>query len=151
MKEAVKSLFVLLLVVFIISGCAELTGQTTNTTQKGTSDISNEFMDKCKTEFNNYVDISEAKFGISINLLKTEEVNDLPTAQEFVNTWQSILTPGGDIPGRTNVLNPPTPSFPVVLFAVRVDHSDGEKIPFVIVCGNDGKIMKYSKMALLGS
>lgn len=79
--------------------------------------------------------IAENKFGISIKLIEYQKFTDLESATSFINTWKNPLV---------NVAIDPLPEekdLPVVVFATRQE-KDGEVLPTVFVCNNNGELIQ---------
>lgn len=108
------------------------------------TEIKEDLMDKCEKEFDYYFDIVKRKTGLPIKHIETKKINNKEEADEFEELWGvglfQILS-GSDI---DNIK-----LYPVVMFAYRVNYKNGEVIPHVAVCGNDGKLMEKSKQTLL--
>lgn len=96
---------------------------------------------ECKSSFEQCKEITNAKYDISISIIKIEKFANEENATDFYNTWKGPF----QIPLQYLLERiEQGKSFPVVLFAVKVSGKLGD-LPAVIICDKDGNIIRPSK------
>ncbi|MDP3027161.1 MAG: hypothetical protein Q8N63_05605 [Nanoarchaeota archaeon] len=98
-------------------------------------DISNG-NDKCKASFNECKSILEAKWGISIILLKKEQFNNEQEANNFFDIWAASFL-------QNNKISYYATNYPVTLFAIRLNQNKeyAADTHYVVVCDTNGNII----------
>lgn len=92
----------------------------------------------CKRSFNECVDISTKKYDISISLLEIQEFNNKEDAEDFYNTWKGFLEFYSPLDEE---------KYPLVLLALTIKNPQ-TKMPFVVVCNQQGELTQSSKERL---
>ena len=105
---------------------------------------------KCTSSFNECKEISELKSNNKISSLKVSKFEEISKAREFYKTWSDVFLASYGL-DYAFVFSPNSEiedSFPLVLFAVKVDYPQQGQIPYVLVCDKEGNLIEFSRLVL---
>lgn len=114
---------------------------------QSTTDVTDPFIKKCIDTIDECFSVSKQKFGsaYSVKILYYERFNNESDASKFYNTWsnpyQIMLSPF-----REGMSDKPYGeiSYPVVLFATRIENNDIVN-PAVAICNSNGSLYSLTK------
>ncbi|MFH1376253.1 MAG: hypothetical protein ABIH25_01325 [Candidatus Woesearchaeota archaeon] len=109
-------------------------------------------MDKCDNSIDDAIRIFELKNNHQIKILDKEEFNNDSDAEEYFNIWRGSMIFGlqtYDVQfGREGMSTYVEKIFPIVIYAIRIDTTQGISLPYALVCNGDGELTKLSKSML---
>jgi len=123
-----------------------------NYLEQQTSQISSEeesLTEKCHKNLDRCISISKEKWGILITIIEMRNFTDIPLARDYFNTWkglgfsQSSLDITLGVPYNKQLKD----FFPVVLSPSKIE-VNGQRLPLILVCDNNGTIAELTKLDL---
>lgn len=84
--------------------------------------------------------VIKSKFGTTVTVLNSSEIQTGIQANKFLKTWGSSQS--------TDIAYYKVSTYPIALVATRFDKSDGSKAPYVFVCNSTGSLESKSTEGL---